>query len=75
MIKLTRLNGKEFVINDDLIEMIEATPDTVITMTNGSKMVVSESVDEIIQRIIDFRRMAGYHSVVDFREKEAEEGL
>lgn len=66
MVKLTRLNGKEFVINDDLIEMMEATPDTIITMTNGNKIVVSESVDEVIRRIIAFRRMAGYHSVANF---------
>ncbi|MBZ4666233.1 flagellar FlbD family protein [Mahella sp.] len=72
MIKLTRLNGKEFVVNDDLIEMMEATPDTVITMTNGSKIVVSESVDEVIKRIIAFRRMAGYHSVADFSINENE---
>lgn len=71
MIKLTRLNGKEFVLNDDLIEMMEATPDTVITMTNGSKVVVSESVEEVIERIVAFRRRIGCHAVFDFANKDA----
>ena len=48
MIKVKRLNGKEFVINSDLIEFIEKTPDTVISLTTGKKVVVQESVDEVI---------------------------
>ncbi len=60
MIKLTRLNGKEFVLNIDLIEFIESTPDTVISTTTGKKIVVIESVDEIIERIVDFRRRLGF---------------
>jgi len=71
MIKLTRLNGKEFVLNDDLIEMMEATPDTVITMTNGSKVVVSESVEEVVERIVAFRRRIGCRGVFDFANKDA----
>lgn len=60
MIKLTRLNGKEFVLNIDLIEFIESTPDTVISTTTGKKLVVTESVDEIIERIVEFRRRLGF---------------
>jgi flagellar protein FlbD len=56
MIKATRLNGKEFYINTDLIEFVESTPDTVITMTTGKKVVVQENVDEIINRIYDYKR-------------------
>lgn len=56
MIKVTRLNGKEYYINFDLIETIEETPDTVITLRDGKKYVVLENVEEIIQRIIDFKR-------------------
>jgi flagellar protein FlbD len=55
MIKVTRLNGKEFVINSDLIEFVEETPDTVITLTNGIKVVVKESVDEIIDKVGIFK--------------------
>lgn len=56
MIYVTRLNAKNFVINPDLIEIMEETPDTVITLTNGSKYVVSESIDILIDRIAEFRR-------------------
>lgn len=56
MIKLNRLNGKEFVINCDLIEYVEATPDTVITLTTGNKVVVQQGVDDVIQRVIDYKR-------------------
>ena len=56
MIKVTRLNDKEFVINVDLIETIEETPDTVITLTGGNKYVVSESIEVLKQKIIDYRR-------------------
>ena len=51
MIKVTRLNGPPFALNPDLIERIEATPDTVITLVDDAKYVVRESVDEIIERI------------------------
>lgn len=60
MIKLTRLNGKEFVLNIDLIEFIESTPDTVISTTTGKKLVVIEQVDEIIDRIVEFRRRLNF---------------
>ena len=55
MIKVRRLNGKEFVVNSDLILYVEETPDTVITLTTGQKVVVIESVDEIIDKIIEFK--------------------
>lgn len=51
MITVTRLNGPAFALNPDLIERIEATPDTVITLVEGTKYVVRESVEEIIQRV------------------------
>ena len=56
MIHLTRINHAPLVLNSDLIEHIEATPDTVITLTNAQKMMVLESADEVIQRVIEFRR-------------------
>lgn len=55
MIKVKRLNGKEFVVNSDLILYVEETPDTVITLTTGQKVVVVETVDEIIDKVIDFK--------------------
>ncbi|MGI5998807.1 MAG: flagellar FlbD family protein [Lutispora sp.] len=56
MIKVTRLNGKEYYINFDLIEIIEETPDTVITLRDGKKYVVLEKASEVIDRIIEFKR-------------------
>jgi flagellar protein FlbD len=56
MIHLTRINHVALVLNSDLIEHIETTPDTVISLTNGQKFVVLESTDEVIRRVVDFRR-------------------
>lgn len=56
MISVTRLDGSEFIINADLIETIEATPDTVITFARDKKVVVRESPDEIIDRVVVFRQ-------------------
>lgn len=56
MIYVTRLKGTEFAINPDLIEIMEETPDTVITLTGGNKYVVSESIEVLIERIAEFRR-------------------
>lgn len=57
MIHLTRLNHTSVILNSDLIENIQSTPDTVITLTNGRNYMVLESPGDIIQRIIEFRRM------------------
>lgn len=56
MITVTRINGKELVVNSDLIEFIEATPDTIISLSTGKKLVVSESVDHLVESIIAYRR-------------------
>lgn len=55
MIRLTRLNGSNYVLNCELIETAEATPDTVITTVEGKKYVCTESVDEVIERIIEYK--------------------
>ncbi|MGI9607348.1 MAG: flagellar FlbD family protein [Acidimicrobiales bacterium] len=55
MIQTTRLNGSHLVVNADLIEVIEATPDTVITLIDGTRFIVVESPDELIRRIQLFR--------------------
>ena len=56
MILVTRLNNTPIVINPDLIVFIEETPDTIITLSNGEKIVVQEKVNEVIKRIIEFKR-------------------
>jgi flagellar protein FlbD len=55
MIFVTRFDGSEFVINSDLIETVEATPDTVITFAKDKKVVVRETPEQIIDRIVRFR--------------------
>ncbi|MFH0899329.1 MAG: flagellar FlbD family protein [Pseudomonadota bacterium] len=56
MVRLSRLNGEELVINLDAIAYLEATPDSVVTLLNGQKLMVRESIDEIIGRAKAYRR-------------------
>jgi uncharacterized protein YlzI (FlbEa/FlbD family) len=56
MIQLTRLNGQPLVINSDLIKFIENAPDTVISLVNGEKIVVRETSEQILEKIVQFRR-------------------
>ena len=55
MIQLTRLNSQAFALNTDLIERIEETPDTVLILIDGTRYIVSEPIDDVIQRVIEFR--------------------
>jgi flagellar protein FlbD len=61
MIRVTRLNGAPTILNSDLIEHIDETPDTVIGLTTGQSVRVRESAEEILSRIIDFRRTIQTH--------------
>lgn len=56
MIKLTRVNGCELLINESFIETAEETPDTVVTMQNGHRYFVKETVDEILQKTMEFEK-------------------
>ena len=56
MIALTRLNGHPVMVNSDLIEQIEETPDTVVTLTSGNRIIVRDSMLEIQQKIVAFKR-------------------
>jgi flagellar protein FlbD len=58
MIRVTKLNNEEIVINNDLIEFVESIPETIISLTDGKKIMVKESPDEIIKRVAAFHRMA-----------------
>jgi len=55
MIHLTRLNNQALVVNCDLIKYVEKSPDTVITLVTGDKLVVRESVEEVLERVVKFR--------------------
>lgn len=56
MIQLSRLNGGVIAINPDLVTCIEVTPDTTIEFLNGDRIMVRESLDEVMGRVVDFRR-------------------
>ena len=57
MIRVTRLNGAELVLNADLIESLEATPDTIVALTTGKKLMVKEAVDDVIGKIVEYRQL------------------
>ncbi len=56
MIWVTRLNGERLVINAELIETVEANPDTTITLLNGDRYIVKEPVEEIVEQVIEYKR-------------------
>jgi flagellar protein FlbD len=56
MIRLTRLNNQALTVNSDLIKFVEQSPDTLITLVTGEKIVVRESAEEVLARLIAFRR-------------------
>lgn len=56
MIALRRLNNQPIMVNPDLIESLEATPDTVVTLTSGNKLIVRDSMDDVREKIIEFKR-------------------
>jgi flagellar protein FlbD len=56
MIQLTRLNNHPLVVNSDLIKFVEQAPDTVITLLSGEKIVVRENAQDVLERVVQFRR-------------------
>ena len=56
MIQLTRLNNRPLMVNSDLIKFVEQSPDTLVTLTTGEKIVVLERAEEVVARVIQFRR-------------------
>lgn len=56
MIAVTRLNGKRFVVNAELIRTVESNPDTTITLINGDHVIVTESMEEVVRLTIDYGR-------------------
>ena len=56
MIELTRLNNEKIVVNADLIEFLERTPDTLVTTSTGKKLMVKESIDEVVERVVAYHQ-------------------
>lgn len=57
MIALTKLNNQAFVLNAELIKYVESTPDTMITLVNGERLIVKESTQDVIHKVVDYGRM------------------
>jgi len=55
MITVTKINDRDIIVNCDLIELIESTPDTTLTTTTGRKIIVLDSVDEVINKIVAYK--------------------
>ena len=73
MVRVTRLNHTPIVLNSDLIEHIEGTPDTVISLSNGQRLMVLESAEEIVNRVVEFRRRIHAPATFLLNEVEATE--
>ena len=68
MIVLHRVNKQEFVLNADLIETLEATPDTLVTLTNGKKLLVSDGLGEVVRKVVEYRQLC--HSAIQVVQTE-----
>ena len=72
MIKLTRLDGERFILNADTIQYVEARPDTYVTLTTGERLVVAESIDEVVRRAIAYQQAKHLIPAPRHRPVEAE---
>jgi len=70
MIAVRRLNNSEFIINADYIESLESTPDTVITLTNGKKIIVRDRIEEVVKRVIKYKQLCHQSLKVVTRTEE-----
>ena len=68
MINLTRLNGAEIVVNANVVESLEATPDTVLSLTSGQKLAVRETISEVVEKVIRYQRQVHTSPPVTLRE-------
>lgn len=73
MIELTKINDKKIVINCELIEYIEANPDTVVSLTDGNKFVVKESTKEVTDKVIEYKRKIFIESWQKLKNTKEEE--
>lgn len=69
MISVTRFNDSTLIINADLIQTVEETPDTVITLTTGTKFIVKEKSKEIEDKVVEYKRRIFVNSPVNYREQ------
>ena len=69
MISVTRFNDSTLIINADLIQTVEETPDTVITLTTGTKFIAKEKSKEIVDKVVEYKRRIFVNSPVNYREQ------
>ena len=69
MIRLTRLNNQPIVVNAEMVESLEATPDTVVSLANGQKLAVLETVDEVIAEIVHYQQKVREKPVTECPEE------
>ncbi len=73
MIRVTRLDGREIVVNADLIESMEETPDTILSFTTGRKLMVKEKLDDVLDRVHRYRRKFPVYSVPAGNQRDEED--
>ncbi len=73
MIRLTRINETPFYVNGELIAFIDATPDTVVTLTTGEKVRVRERAEEVAERVVEYKRLVAGKPVVARAVEESQE--
>lgn len=74
MIRLTRLNHQPIVVNAELIEYLETTPDTVISLVNGQKMTVLESLEDVMEQIVEYQRKIRQKPLVESEQESPARG-
>jgi len=72
MLEVTRLNGQKIILNCDLIEYIDANPDTTISLTTNNKFVVKETIEEVIEKIVNYKRKIFSENIKIKNTKEEE---
>jgi len=65
MIRVTRLNGKQLYVNAEMIQFVEGTPDSVITLTDGTKIIALEPPEILVERILEYQRQVRLKRVMD----------
>jgi flagellar protein FlbD len=73
VIRLTRLKGEPFILNAELIQYVEARPDTFVTLTTGQRLVVTESMDEVLRRAVEYQQTK--HLIPPPADRRAMDGL
>lgn len=75
MIELSRLHGQKIIVNAELIEFVEETPDTMIITTTGKKIMVKESIPEIVEKVITYKKKCFIDSPIQFKIEEKSDDI